>query len=79
MEQRGDWVMEGGAGWRARYAGTMTKRRLTASGRTARRDGFRQTNVETANRERVCAGVFQDSKRIRRFWNTKITPILSAF
>lgn len=49
-----------------------------ASGRTARRDGFRQTKVDTASKERVCAGVFQDSKRIRRFWNRKITPILLA-
>lgn len=50
----GRWV--GGGGCRARKAGTMTKKRQHAKGRTAINVGFTQTKVYTARKERVWVG-----------------------
>ena len=59
-----------------RYAGTMTKKRAPAIGRTGRRYGSRQTKEQTARREMVCEGFRQVRRRSRRFWKTNTTPIL---
>ena len=59
-----------------RYAGTMTKKRAPAMGRTGRRYGSRQTKEQTARREMVCEGFRQVRRRSRRFWKTNTTPIL---
>ena len=66
----------GGGGWRARYAGTMTKNKAPAMGRIEKRYGSRQTKVRTAKREMVWDGVLHVRRRSRRFWKTKTTPIL---
>lgn len=57
----------GGGGWRAMYAGTMTKNRAPAMGRTERRYGSRQTKVHMASRDRVCEGFLQVKSRSTRF------------
>jgi len=68
-------IVGGAAGCRAINDGMRRASRITASGRTVKRYGSRQTNVYTARNETVCDVVCHDSSRITFDWNTNTTPI----
>lgn len=65
----------GCAGCLAMNEGMSRARRTRTSGRTERRYGSRHMKEYMARKERVCIGVFQESRRTTLAWKTNTTPI----
>lgn len=71
-----DVIVGGAAGCLAMNEGMSRARRSTASGKTVKRYGSRQTNVYTARNESVWEVVCHERRRITFDWKTNTTPIL---
>lgn len=65
----------GWAGCRATKEGMSRARRMRTSGNTESRYGSRQMKEYMARKERVCVGVFQESRWTTLTWKTNTTPI----
>ena len=67
IEKASVGVAPGGGGCLAMYAGTMMKKRHTASGNTASRLGSRQQKLYAARNDNVWLGLRQENSLISRF------------